>query len=370
MPISSSEIVLQFNEKLEKQLPGIDQFIFSPSLQVIQISFWDQSLTALYLHLNQPLASSVEYRLTLGNIFDCAGNKIQESFQETTFALPEKADSLDLVINEILFNPRPTGVDFVEIYNRSSKFINLKNFMLANRDVVGNPINGKKITTEDFLLKPEHYIVFTENANVLKGEYLQGKEETFFTLDMPSFPDDEGSVVLTDSTERVIDAFLYSDKMHSVFIKEDEGVSLERINMERPADDTQNWKSASSVSGYATPGYLNSNATETNFTNESVAIEPEIFMPLYGQPDFTRVSYHFDQGGYVANVKIFDPRGREIKQLANNEILGTEGFFRWDGDQDDGSRARIGSYMVWFEVFDDKGTVKTFRKRVVVAGKF
>lgn len=75
-------------------------------------------------------------------------------------------------------------------------------------------------------------------------------------------------------------------------------------------------------------------------------------------------------GGYVANVKIVDPHGREVKRLADNELLGTDGFFRWDGDRENGSKASIGSYMVWFEVFDDAGTVRTFRKRVVVADKF
>ena len=86
--------------------------------------------------------------------------------------------------------------------------------------------------------------------------------------------------------------------------------------------------------------------------------------------NYTKINYNFDQGGYVANVKIYDAQGRTIKQLADNEILGTEGFFRWDGDADNGSKARVGYYVVAFEVFNDRGVVKTFRKRVVVATKF
>jgi hypothetical protein len=312
----------------------------------------------------------VEYQLTVNNVFDCSGNKISENSHELTFALPEQADSLDLVINEILFNPRPTGIDFVEIYNQSSKFINLKNWSLANRDIDGSPVSNKTITKMDLLLKPQQYLVFTDDGNILKGEYLQGVEKNFLGMDMPSLPDDDGSVVLIDSSGSVIDSFLYSDQMHSVFIKENEGVSLERISMQSSTNETANWKSASSVSGYATPGYVNSNARTTGISDEAVAVEPQIFMPVHGQPDFTQIRYRFDHGGYVANVRIFDPHGREIKQLANNEILGTEGSFRWDGDQDNGSKARIGSYMVWFEVFDDTGTVRTFRKRVVVADKF
>jgi flagellar hook assembly protein FlgD len=61
--------------------------------------------------------------------------------------------------------------------------------------------------------------------------------------------------------------------------------------------------------------------------------------------------------------------GREIRQLANNTTLATSGFFRWDGDTQDGTKARVGYYVVWVEVFSASGKVETFRKRVVVAAK-
>jgi hypothetical protein len=290
---------------------------------------------------------------------------IDDGAAATHFALPEQADSLDIVVNEILFNPRPTGVDFVEIVNRSAKYVNLKGWKIVNGSE-----SEKLISESDMLMDPLSYLVLTEDGNVLKGEYLQSKEETFLSIDMPAYSDDEGVVTIVDGIGRVIDSFPYSDQMHSVFIKDEEGVSLERISMDLPANEFQNWKSASSVAGYATPGYVNSNTRENFIMDEAILVEPEIFIPEHGEPDFTQIRYNFDQGGYVANVKIFDAQGREVKQLANNEILGVEGFFRWDGDHNNGTRARIGSYMVWMEVFDANGAVKTFRKRVAVAGRF
>jgi hypothetical protein len=134
--------------------------------------------------------------------------------------------------------------------------------------------------------------------------------------------------------------------------------------------DPGNWKSASSVSGFATPGRINSNARpETELREESIRLEPEIFVPVTGQPDFTQIHFRFDRGGFMANVKIYDAQGRQVRELASNAPLGTEGFFRWEGDRDDGTRARVGYYMVWFEVFDDSGTVRTFRKRLAVAAR-
>ena len=64
-----------------------------------------------------------------------------------------------------------------------------------------------------------------------------------------------------------------------------------------------------------------------------------------------------------------DQQGRLIKTVANNETLAFEGFFRWDGEQDDGTKSRVGYYVVWFEVFDNTGNIQTFRKRVVVAAR-
>ena len=72
----------------------------------------------------------------------------------------------------------------------------------------------------------------------------------------------------------------------------------------------------------------------------------------------------------MANVKILDAQGREIKQLVNNSTLGTTGFFRWDGDTNDGSKARTGYYVVWMEVFNADGKIEAFRKRVIVASRF
>ena len=169
---------------------------------------------------------------------------------------------------------------------------------------------------------------------------------------------------------KVIDYFLYNKDLHSDLIKDDEGVSLERISFSNPTNDRQNWKSASSQAGFATPGYINSNAHPENPVSlGNIIIEPEIFIPGAGMQDFAKINYAFDHAGYIANIKIIDQLGHLIKVIANNETLGSNGFFRWDGDHDDRTKSRMGYYVVWIEVFDGSGSVWTFRKRVVVASK-
>jgi hypothetical protein len=369
IPTSETSLLIKFNEKLESEEPAVNAFTIMPERTISTISFTDATLTNLTVTLNDNLQNGTPYSITAQNVFDCNGNEIQGEFSTTFFALPEPAVEKDLIINEILFNPRPTGIDFVEIYNNSDKYITLKDWSVANY-VNDEILNGKVISTEDVLLAPHEYIVFTEDKNVIKGEYVQAHEDRIFVVaDLPSFNDDEGTVALVDPDNTVIDFFSYKDDYHVVFLKDDEGVSLERISAAALTNDAANWQSASSTAGFATPGYLNSNA-QGEVLADKVKVEPEIFEPITGQPSFTQIHYNFNTGGYVANVKILDAQGREVKQLVNNSTLGTTGFFRWDGDTNDGNKARTGYYIVWMEVFNADGKIEAFRKRVIVASRF
>jgi hypothetical protein len=363
--VRPTQLLLAFDEKLEKPLGSVT-FTISPSTTISKYDFNNSALTEIKIELNQALTLRQLYYLQISNLRDCAGNFIQSNFDHLDFALPEVADSLDILVNEILFNPRPGGVDFVEIFNKSPKYINLKNFKIANLE--NGVIKNQKTISTDLVLAPSSFIAFTTDAAILKTQYVMGVEKNFYSNDPPSFNDNEGSVALVSDKGKVIDYFLYSDKYHSALLKDKEGVSLERISVKQDSNLPSNWKSASSTTGFATPGYLNSNSRpESLFDENAIRMEPEIFSLQRPGLDFSKINYHFDQSGFVANVKIVDQQGRLIKTIANNETLGFEGFFRWDGDRDDGSKARLGYYLVWFEVFDLNGTMRAFRERVVVA---
>lgn len=369
VPLLANTLRVQFDEKLLAEIPDVSSFTITPETNIVSVEFTDESLTTIKLTLDVDLATRTQYTLAAKRIFDCNGNEIQADYSTAIFALPEPAAERDLIVNEILFNPRPAGNDFVEIYNNSDKYISLKDWSVSNY-IDNQLVNAKKISTEEVVIAPHTFLVCTEDVNVLLNDYVQAVEKNIFVIDdLPSFNDDEGTVALINSDGKVIDFFLYTEDYHSVFLKDKEGVSLERISANAETNEASNWKSASSASGFATPGYINSNA-RGEMLADKVNVEPEIFEPVTGQPAFTQIHYNFDAGGYVANVKILDSRGRQIKQLANNEVLGTSGFFRWDGDTTDGTKARTGYYTVWMEVFNSTGNVETFRKRVIVASKF
>jgi hypothetical protein len=363
--LHESELLLTFDEKIERNLADV-QFIIKPTIQIIHAAFVSPALREVKLKLFQNLQPKTLYTLEVKQLRDCTGNPILTGFDKAQFALPEPARAGDLLINEVLFNPRPGGVDFVEVVNVSDKYINLKGWSLANRPD-GVIINNRVITMQNFMVPPGAYRIFTSNRDVLKNYHANAVDEAIIVCPLPSMNDDAGSVAIVDDAGQEVDYFLYEANFHSKLLRDKEGVSLERISFAQPTNSSANWKSANANVGFATPGFINSNTRPENLIDENaVVIAPEIFSPSLPGQDFAQINYRFDQSGLSANVRIMDQQGRMIREIANNETLGFDGFFRWDGDRDDGSKARMGYYFVWFEVFGLDGMVSTFRKRVVV----
>ena len=160
--------------------------------------------------------------------------------------------------------------------------------------------------------------------------------------------------------------------MHFPLIKDDKGISLERSLFDRPANEPGNFRSAAASIGYATPGYKNSQFTDTNFPGqEEIVLTSTTFSPDNdGFEDALHINYHFREAGMVANVNIYDDKGALIKRLTKNTTLAVEGTLIWDGIAEGGQRAKIGVYIVYFEGFNLNGHTVKFRKPCVLAAKF
>ncbi|MTI27496.1 hypothetical protein E1163_21245, partial [Fulvivirga kasyanovii] len=300
-------VIVRFNEVLDTDIvPG--NFTLSPEIGVSGIALQD-NLTEVGLKLSGQLQGNTPYQLKVNSIRDCSGNLINN---ETTydFYLVEPADSLEVIINEVLFNPYSGGVDFVELYNNSPKYINLKGWAMANAEVNGGKYDKKQISSiamRDIVMKPHSYLAVTEDGGILKGQYPNSKEEAFIEVSkLPAYNDDAGVVILLNQDSALMDLFEYSEAYHFALLADKEGVSLERVSFSAPTDDADNWKSASSTVAFATPGYINSQTRQhTQAVNGQIVADPKVIVPDgSGRNDFTVINYAFDQAGYVANTRI------------------------------------------------------------------
>jgi len=277
-------------------------------------------------------------------------------------------DSFDIVINEILFNPKSSGEDYVEFYNRSKKILNLKNAYIANRNTAGAISSIKQFTTEDYAYFPGDYIVVTSDASILQRDYVANNPHAILEVSsMPSFNDDKGNVILLNEQGRIVDEVKYTEKWHFALISNREGVSLERINPDAPSVKS-NFHSAASSVGFGTPTYKNSQFRSDLELPGDITLSPAVFSPDNdGIDDFATIQYSFPDPGYVANITIFDAVGRPVRYLQRNALNGLKGFYRWDGLGEKQQKLPVGIYIVYTEVFNLQGKTKQFKNTIVLA---
>ncbi|MBC8173859.1 MAG: lamin tail domain-containing protein, partial [Chitinophagales bacterium] len=283
-------------------------------------------------------------------------------FNTAQFGIAVPADSFDIVINEILFNPVTDGYDFIELYNRSDKFIDLSSITLAEYDLADTTLIDEftKVSPEGRLFLPGTYIVITEDIEQTVENYFVTNTGNFIQNDQtPNYPDDEGIVVIQNAALQVIDKIHYYDNWHFALLDDADGVSLERVNYEFETQDQNNWHSASEDVHYATPGYQNSVFGNVSAGSGNINLEYEVFSPDGDAwHDLLLIHYQTAAAGYVANFTVFDAQGRSVKQLTNNMTLSVEGFITWDGVNEDGMRSKTGIYILYAELFDLNGNTE------------
>lgn len=322
------------------------------------------------LRLNSPLLRNKVYTISVSAVTDCKGNTIGNK-NTARVGLSEVADSLNIVINEILFNPKSNGTDYVEIYNRSNKIIDLKQTYIANRSSAGIISNIKQLSVDNYLLFPQDFMVITEDPSIVKRDFITQNINAFVTVpSMPSFNDDEGDVIILNAQGNIIDELKYDEKWHFKLIDNREGVALERIDYNAQTQNQDNWHSAATSVGYGTPTYKNSQYRLDLQVQGTITVSPEIVSPDNdGMDDFATVDYNFPSPGYVANITIFDANGRPVRYLQRNALCGIRGNFRWDGLGEKFQKLPVGIYVIYTEVFNLEGKKKQFKNTIVLARK-
>jgi hypothetical protein len=323
------------------------------------------------LTLNRAIQHNTVYTVTVNNVTDCTGNAVQ-AVNSARFGLASPIDTFDVIINEVLFNPKPAAVDFVEIYNRSAKVLDLKDIIIANRSSTTNNLGSiTPVSAENIQFFPGDFYVLSEDGLAVKNNYTAKNPGNFIDVAMPSFPDDKGTVVLLNTQGKVIDELHYDAKWHFALIDNAEGISLERVDYNKPTQLAENWYSAASTAGFATPSYQNSQFRADLSLAGELTVTPKTFSPDNdGFDDFATLHVQVSEPGFVANITIFDAVGRPVKALAKNATLAQTASFRWDGLNDRSIKVPVGTYVIFTEIFNLNGKKRSFKNTVIIAAKF
>ena len=366
--LNATTVRAYFSEKLDSAaMTSPSRYALSPAVAVTAAIPVGPDFRQVDLTLGTALSPSRAATLTVQTATDCVGNA-SGPLQSATFALPEPAAIGDVVINEILFNPRTGGVRFVEVINRSTKFIDLQGWQFSKGRVAGNA-TPTPLATSPLVLAPGRILAFTTSIANLQNQYPTSADPTNLVEvnALPSFADVD-TVRLTTGSNITIDQLAYNKNLHLSLLTTQEGVSLERIRTNGPSLGS-NFHSAAGAVGYATPGRPNSQAQDAVGGDQELTIVPEVFTPDDdGQQDFATLNYHLDATGYAATITVYDALGRLTRHLVRNETLPTTGFVQWDGIDDRGHKAAVGYYILLVELFRPSGGERREYKKTVVLG--
>ena len=366
--LTATTVRAYFSEKLDSATAAtISRYTLASGVAITRAAPVGPDFRQVDLTLGTPLAASSPTTLRVQTATDCAGNA-SGPLQSASFALPEPGVSGDVVINELLFNPRVSALRFVELINRSTKFIDLQGWQIGNLKPDGS-IDTNVLATGPLVLGPGQLLAFSTNSGIIAAQYPTGSDPNNLVQipSLPTFPD-VSTALLFDSKGLEIDRFAYSKNLHLSLLSTQEGVSLERIRTNGPSNGS-NFHSAAGAVGYATPGRANSQAQDELGGNQELTVTPEVFTPDDdGQQDFTTLNYHLDATGYAATVTVYDALGRLTRRLVRNETLPTTGFVQWDGIDDRGHKAAVGYYVLLVELFRPSGGEKREYKKTVVLG--
>ncbi len=367
--VSPDTLCVVFNEIVNTDL-NQTAVIIDQGITVSNLLVDDPDFPKVTVVLKEPLSRDVIYQMQLLKFADCHGNRMTDQGVTVAVALPSQADSADLLISEVLFNPWPLGTRFVEIHNPSEKAYDLKDIRLARieDDLL---VDFRLISDQPLMIYPGEYKALTENIRILQSQYtLSNISGIVEVKDLPSLPDRQGSIVINNLLGVTLDKFEYHQDMHHLLLVDKNGVSLERISFRLPANLRENWASASELAGYATPGLPNSQMPGADLEMD-FEISPDILdRRKQGQSSYVQIRYQFSSPGKTISISVYDAQGRNLVKLLENSIAGTEGLIFWDGADNNNTPLKMGFYLVVATALDLNGSVRLWKKPLVIAPNY
>jgi hypothetical protein len=349
----SLTLVVQFDEKIA----GLDSAqVMLEENQLIwpiaAIEFSDYS-SEIFLYFSEGFPPGTLLNLQLIGVSDCSFNTLSDT--SVYFAFGKKPEYKDLVISEILFDPYPGQTTFLEVYNRSEQILELGYLRLVKSE------SNRQYSLPPKWLFPKRYYVLTKDAFLLQRTYPELETTQIIEVPYAEFRQ-SGETLQLQSNESTIDSLRYDPDWHHPLLEDAEGVSLERISLEGPSQESTNWHSAAASAGYATPGLPNSHAIDLEtgamkdwlFLNQNVIHQGEVLLIYYQAPI----------PGCLLTVYVFDLGGQHRATPVNQLQVQSEGWVKWTGTDDLGRSLNAGIYILMAQLTHPEGLVQTAKLAV------
>ncbi|MFN3783407.1 MAG: lamin tail domain-containing protein [Spirosomataceae bacterium] len=357
-----TQLSLDINEKIDATQPG--ELLCDFGITKVSVSPSKKQIRAT---LTQEIPLSTPFTCQLKNWTDCSGNSMLDtSFVVGFFREPKPGE---IVFSELLCNPYENGEKFVELMNISNEILSLKGIVLAQKDTKNEWDKGQEITSADWIIPPNGYVFLSKNKVKSAAPYLQKRIEMGIEMTrFPSMPQTEGYLGIFDSIGILLDEVRYSEEFHHPSLTSVKGVSLEKIRSEKSSMDSTNWLSATTLAGYATPGFANSQQEQPDSVHKERKVAWWLDSPVFSRtnPAFPqKITLHYDVEfpGNIAQIDVLRADGVFLQRLHTAILLGVSGEIEWDGTSVKG--LETGHYFFNITYFDTRGGSQTALVKMV-----
>ena len=207
----------------------------------------------LLVHLSSSLMDNEWYTFSTSGATDRFGNSAGVETVEFFVWIGKPVPTGGIVWSEVMADPSPSvglpeTIEWLEIYNRSDVFVQLKGMKIREA-------SGAFSIIPEEVIAPGQYLVLCSSYHVTALQTAENK-----VLGLENFPGltNAGEYVeLVNASDQIVDQLQYSDLWHQDPQKRQGGWSLERGNLQLDCLGAQNWQSCRTLPG-GTPGLPNS----------------------------------------------------------------------------------------------------------------
>ena len=288
-------------------------------------------------------------------------DQIENNIRELTLSPSGTAGGV--IINEIMYSPETGMSEWVELLNTGFSSASLSGWTFG--DGTGISDTSRRLTLASLSLAVDSMVILAADSSIF-FEYLPLSAQVIvWNTSNISLNNNGDSLVLWDQSGTMIDRVDYRPSWGGEM-----GLSLERISASALSNDPLNWATSLDSTG-GTPGRMNSRAfPESEFSENILTLEPNPFSPNGdGRDDLLAIQYNLDQADAQLDLKIYDVRGRKVKQLASNAVAGFQGALLWDGTDEQGRILPTGMYIIYLEALGRGGTRIQSARRVVALAR-
>jgi len=238
------------------------------------------------------------YNLQTTGLADLAGNVPLTT--QKSIGIVEKKEIGDLIFNEVMFENPENSLEYIEIYNKSDKLLDVSGMIFTTRKTDGTMNTGVIIPKLTPLLPPKGYLALCSNAETVRSFHACPPESNVISASWTTLNNESSTLVLTSAAkDSIFDELKYDVKWHNSWVVSPKGIALERTSPDLITQDAYSWHSSTAVGNNGTPGYQNSVYVDTEqpIWNSLIIEQPnKLKLGFSERMDFSKSTFTLDNG--------------------------------------------------------------------------